>query len=95
VADGRKVLHFDRSGNLKSTWTHTEEILSLECGEESVWLATASGGMALLQDGQIRRVVIDPAAGAAQLLDVTVGRSAWPAILVAGLEIWLLSPLSE
>jgi hypothetical protein len=95
VADGRNLLYFDRSGNLKSTWTYTEAIMSLECGEESVWLTTASGGMAYLQDGQIRRAVVDPAAGTPPLLDVTVGRSARPAILVAGLEIWQLSPLSD
>jgi hypothetical protein len=95
IADGRNLLYFDRSGNLKSTWTYTEPILFLECGEESVWLVTGSGGMALLQDGQLRRVVVDPAAGTPSPSDVTVGPAARPAVLTAGLEIWLLSPLSD
>ena len=96
IADGRRVLRFDRSGNLAAAYDYTEPIVALEASGSSVWLLTASGQVARAGLGSIQRAVIDPAAGSPQPVDISVGRAGWPMLLDRGFACWqLVGPASE
>ncbi len=91
VTDGRRLLHFDRSGNFRDQYVYPERLVYLEVSGETVWVTTDQGVLLRLEDGYLARVALDPAAGPPRPLDVSTTRNGAPVLLDASFFLWQFS----
>jgi hypothetical protein len=95
VTDGRRLLVFDRSGNLSKSLTYNEPLIYVEGAGKVAWLITASGRLLRYADQQLSRVAIGQGGMQPVPIDLAVYRAAEPALLDSELAAWLMLEPSE
>lgn len=91
ITDGPRLLHFSRSGSLKSIHEYTEPLVRVATSRHGTWLITRSSQLVVLEGQSLRKAIIDPKEGSPRLLDVCMSRSSGPIVLTAGPQVWNLS----
>lgn len=95
VADGRGILLYDRSGNFRSEAVAPTQVTAVAAGDDEAWGVLASGDMIRVARGRSQRVMVDPARGRPVPVAITFVRGQGPAILAAGLTVWLFAPFGR
>jgi hypothetical protein len=95
VTDGRRLLVFDRSGNLSTSLTYNEPLIYVEGAGKVAWLITASGRLLRYADQQLSRVAIGQSGMQPVPIDLAVYRASEPALLDSEFSAWLMLEPSE
>jgi DNA-binding beta-propeller fold protein YncE len=95
VADGRRIRCYDRAGNYRGAAVTPAPVTTVAGGDNGAWGLLASGDLCNVSRDLYRQVTVDPARGKPVPVAVTFVRGQGPAILDAGLRVWLLAPFDR
>jgi hypothetical protein len=94
VLDGRRLLVFDRSGNVQREVQYSEPLARVEAGTKDAWVTTARGELLRFSEGRFLKVTaVTESLPRAVDLSLVAGRD--PALLDAGSSVWLCRVASD
>lgn len=94
VTDGKRLLIFDRSGNLQKELSYMEPLVRVEAAGSSAWITTASGQLLHYSEGRLSRVVA--LSGSIPVsVDLTLGKMQEPVLLDSEWSVWLFQALDD
>ena len=82
VTDGKRLLVFDRSGNLQKEVPHAEPLARVEATGSEAWITTLSGQLLYYTKGKLVRVATS-SGSIPESVDLTLGRGQAPVLLDA------------
>jgi outer membrane protein assembly factor BamB len=89
VTDGKRLLVFDRSGNLQREVSHAEPLARVEATGSAAWITTVSGQLLYYTKGKLVRVATS-SGSIPHSVDLTLGRGQAPVLLDSEWSVWLL-----
>jgi len=94
VVDGRRLLVFDRSGNLQREIQHSEPLARIEAEAHNAWVTTRAGELLWYADGRLHRVTALTET-LPRPVDLTVVAGRDPVLLDSGPSVWLCRASSD
>jgi len=88
VVDGRRLLIFDRSGNVQGEIRYSEPLVRVEAGGKQAWIATESGRLLLYREGRLLNVVA-VAEELPRIVDLALQGEQDPILLDSESSVWL------
>lgn len=89
VTDGRRLLVFDRSGNVHKEIVYTEPLVRVEATGAVAWVTTETGQLLHYARGKLMRVVAS-SGSIPRSVDLTLGKEQEPVLLDQDWSVWLL-----
>jgi len=94
VADGKRLLQYDRAGNFRRAYGFQEPLVDVAANGEAVWAIVGDGRLYHVSNRQTHADIVDPASGSPAPIAIATGRDGDPVILDRELIIWLFAPLA-